>query len=232
MTEAEWLVCTDPAPMLEFLHGRASDRKLRLFAVACVRRVWHQLNDERSRAAIAVAEWFADGSADDSELALAAALAGEARAEHFHLKSFQEFALADAAALATGLGITAYDCVEVMGCIFDAVEERSEESEEIKPAETAAQADLLRDVFGNPFRPVIAAPSWFAWNGSCVVGLARAVYDERELPSGHLDAARLAVLADMLEEAGCADPHLLGHLRSPGPHIRGCWAVDAMAGRS
>jgi hypothetical protein len=63
------------------------------------------------------------------------------------------------------------------------------------------------------------------------VKLAQAVYDERELPSGHLDAARLAVLADMLEEAGCADAHLLGHLRSAGPHVRGCWAVDVLIGK-
>jgi hypothetical protein len=58
------------------------------------------------------------------------------------------------------------------------------------------------------------------------------VYEERDLPSGHLDAARLGVLADMLEEAGCSDPQLLGHLRSPGPHVRGCVAVDAVLGRS
>jgi hypothetical protein len=64
------------------------------------------------------------------------------------------------------------------------------------------------------------------------VNLAQALYEERELPSGHLDAARLAVLADMLEEAGCANPRLLGHLRGPGPHVRGCWAVDLVLGQS
>jgi hypothetical protein len=58
------------------------------------------------------------------------------------------------------------------------------------------------------------------------------VYEERELPSGHLDAARLAVLAGVLEEAGATDPRLLGHLRSPGPHVRGCFALDALTGRS
>ena len=62
--------------------------------------------------------------------------------------------------------------------------------------------------------------------------MAQAIYDERELPSGHLDAARLAVLADMLEEAGCTDPELLGHLRGPGPHVLGCWALDAVLGKS
>jgi hypothetical protein len=61
--------------------------------------------------------------------------------------------------------------------------------------------------------------------------LAQAVCDDCALPSGHLDAARLAILADMLEEAGATDPHLLGHLRSPGPHARGCFAVDCVLGK-
>jgi hypothetical protein len=74
--------------------------------------------------------------------------------------------------------------------------------------------------------------AWLAWHGGAVVKLAQAVYDERELPSGHLDAARLAVLADLLEEAGATDPQLLGHLRSPGPHVRGCVVVDVLTGRS
>ena len=61
MTEAEWLAATDPRPMLTFLGGKASERKLRLFAVAGCRDVWHLLQDERSRKAVAVAERLADG---------------------------------------------------------------------------------------------------------------------------------------------------------------------------
>ena len=80
-------------------------------------------------------------------------------------------------------------------------------------------------------RPAGAHPAWLAWHGGAAVKLAQSVYEERELPSGHLDAARLAVLADMLEEAGCSDAQLLGHLRGPGPHVRGCFAVDAMLGK-
>jgi hypothetical protein len=73
--------------------------------------------------------------------------------------------------------------------------------------------------------------SWLAWNRGATLKLAQAVYDDHDLPSGHLDAARLAVLADMLEEADCSDAHMLEHLRSPGPHVRGCWVVDLLLGK-
>jgi hypothetical protein len=85
-------------------------------------------------------------------------------------------------------------------------------------------ADLLRDVFGNPFRPAAVAPTWLAWHGETVPKLAQSVYDERAFE-------RLPILADALEEAGCADAALLGHLRSPGPHARGCWALDLLLGK-
>ena len=61
MTEAEWLACADTRPMLEFLHDKTSDRKLRLFAIACARRVWPLLADDRSRRVIEVAEHLAEG---------------------------------------------------------------------------------------------------------------------------------------------------------------------------
>jgi hypothetical protein len=69
-----------------------------------------------------------------------------------------------------------------------------------------------------------------SFDASCVTPtvnrLAEAAYEERSLPEGTLDAARLAILADALEDAGCTDTDILGHLREPGPHVRGCWAVD------
>jgi hypothetical protein len=78
---------------------------------------------------------------------------------------------------------------------------------------------------------VAVDPCWLAWQGGTVPLLVQAAYDERELPSGHLDPAWLAVLADALEDAGCSDPEILGHLRGPGPHVRGCWVVDQLLGR-
>jgi hypothetical protein len=94
--------------------------------------------------------------------------------------------------------------------------------------ETAAQAALLRDLFGNPFRLVTADPAWLT---PTVTNLAAAAYEERELPSGHLDAGRLAVLADALEDAGCTDALILAHCRNGGEHVRGCWVVDLLLGK-
>jgi hypothetical protein len=91
-----------------------------------------------------------------------------------------------------------------------------------------AQCDLLRDLFGNPFRPATCDPTW---RTPTAVDLAQAAYDERILPAGTLDPALLAVLADALEEAGCSDRAMLSHLREPGPHVRGCWVVDLILNR-
>jgi hypothetical protein len=80
----------------------------------------------------------------------------------------------------------------------------------------------LRDIVGNPFRPVAIDP---AWRTSTVVGLATAIYAERAFD-------RLPILADALEDAGCDQLDLLAHCRSDGPHVRGCWAVDLVLGKS
>jgi hypothetical protein len=91
------------------------------------------------------------------------------------------------------------------------------------------RAALLRDIFGNPFRPAVLPDDLRTWQGGTIARLAEAAYDELQLPSGLLDATRLAVLADALEEAGCTDPVVLQHLRDGGEHVRGCWLVDLLA---
>jgi hypothetical protein len=82
---------------------------------------------------------------------------------------------------------------------------------------------LIRDLF-NPFQPLTLYPTWLTWNDGTVPKIAQGVYDE-----GALD--RMPVLADALEEAGCADQSLLSHCRQPGPHVRGCWLVDCLLGK-
>jgi hypothetical protein len=71
-----------------------------------------------------------------------------------------------------------------------------------------------------------------AWNDGTVPRLAQGIYEDRKLPDGTLDNSRLAILADALLDTGCEDEGLMAHLRSPGPHVRGCWAVDAISGKS
>jgi hypothetical protein len=93
------------------------------------------------------------------------------------------------------------------------------------------KCNALRDIFGNPFRPVTLDPGWLAWRGGTVRELARVAYEDRRLPDGTLDPSRLAVLADAPKNASCTDANLLGHLRGPGPHVRGCWALDLVLGR-
>jgi hypothetical protein len=82
--------------------------------------------------------------------------------------------------------------------------------------ERSAQADLVREIFGNPFRPDGFSP---AWRTDTVVVLARLIYE-----SG--DFGALPILADALQDAGCDDQELLAHCREPGAHVRGCWVLD------
>jgi hypothetical protein len=220
VTEQEWGRCTDPQKMLVPLTGRASQRKVRLLLCACGRALWGQLPDGRSHKAVEVGEHFADEPGDENMLGPAyreaAAALQEAGAGRLHRR--RPPARVEAAEI----------CLEAVDHWVGAASAVAF-AERAIPREAVAQ--LLREIF-NPFRPVEVHPAWLAWHGGAAVKLATAVYEERELPSGHLDAARLAVLADMLEEAGATDPHLLGHLRSPGPHVRGYAAVDALTGRS
>jgi hypothetical protein len=249
--------------------GKASARKLRLFAVACCRRVWHLLTDERSQDAVTVAEQFADGQASQKKRGRAFVAAGRVReialphdfplAVHYATCAARDSAakniaeqLGDYSGIASrtafSVGATAYEVARgdsgghtqrrpaiQYGPFLSVGEDPAvtRAKERAWRREEAKQADLLRDIFGPlPFRTVKLARGVFAWNDGCVLKLAAAAYEDRLLPSSHLDPDRLAVLADALEEAGCTDAELLGHLRGSGLHVRGCWTVDLLLGRS
>jgi hypothetical protein len=251
MTEAEWLACTDPKKMLKRLQGRASDSKLRLFACACCRRVLHLLNEGCGQAVGMVEEYVQTGKRGG--LHAARRVAHEARGRlgvevwkapdrvahcraevrHWASSTVWEAARQNPAtaaeahlAAARALGWWQKAEEEAGGVVRDPLLRAASSVTELQ-----AQAALLRDLFGNPFRPVSLAPAWLTWHDGTVPKLAQTIYDDRDLPSGHLDRSRLAVLADALEDAGCDDTDILSHCRSDGPHVRGCWVVDLLLGK-
>jgi hypothetical protein len=215
MTEQEWLARDTSAGMLTPFGCRLSPRKLRLALCSCLRSpaVWPLLESRSSRRAVEVGEAFADGAAGKHELRSAQ------RCAYGASRQFPSGKARAAAALATYV------------CWQDGPLRRHGRHTFVSMAKWAGLAvpvDLVHDVQGHPSR---TAPSSAAWLTPTVTALAEAAYEERSLPAGTLDALSLAVLADALEEAGCDDPAVLGHLRGPGPHVRGCHVLDALLGK-
>lgn len=232
MDEDAWMTGVDALAMLEYLRDnadKASDRKLRLFAVACCRRVWRRLIDPRSQLAVEEAERYADGASDLARLREvrrgAELVAQDARqgiredGTNLAARAAEASAVEDIANVpgpASSLANLAAGAYTRMEGI---------QREPALFAEIKAHCDLLRCIVGNPFRPLPAInTAWLAWNGGTVPKLARAIYDAR-------DFDRLPILADALQEAGCDDTAILNHCRGPDSHTRGCWVVDLVLGR-
>ncbi|MGH7174300.1 MAG: hypothetical protein ACRELF_04965 [Gemmataceae bacterium] len=205
---------------------KAGKRKLRLFACGCCRLVWGLLVDRRLKEAVIVAEQFAEGQTDKTELQAAFSrvigltMGGysptdpgvrERTAAHMALSATTARAVSAAIEMtAMPLAMAGYNLGDSKG--------------------DAMLCHLLRCTFGNPFHPVSVNPVWFSWNSAIIPKLAQTIYEERQLPEGTLDQTRLFILADALEEAGCTDPDILSHLRGSGPHIRSCWVIDCLMG--
>jgi hypothetical protein len=220
-----------------------SRRKLRLWACACARRV-PRIEDEPSfREAIELSERFADGIVSGADLTAAHQAFPKTPEDppgwiqctwenvtrpvpSFLLSEDPEEVLC-AAWVASG-GVAAYPLVSAKrqrtadSLRPDSVVRR--QLEILRGEEFKIQACLLRDIFGNPFRPVTIDPACLTWHDATVVKLAQRIYDARSFED-------LPILADTLEEAGCTEPDLLAHLRSPAPHVRGCWALDLILGK-
>jgi len=218
MTEAEWLAATGPTPMLEFLRGKVSDRKLRLFAVACCRRVWHLLPDERSRKAVEVAERYADGKAIGEEVLVALSEAKKVKGFRRQVTGIRHQTPKLAAALSLSLNTEQRFLIHVAGntaCL-------TEEKDKPDAQEQHLQSELLRDIFGNLFRSVSVDPSWLT---SDVRILAEGIYQDHAFD-------RMPILADALQDAGCTNDEVLNHCRDTSlTHVRGCWVVDLVLGK-
>jgi hypothetical protein len=210
VTEAQWLELDDPSPLYYYMPGTLTARKRRLFACACCRLVLSAQTDRRCKLAIEVVERYADGLATGTDLAhaldAAAAVAPATR---------------DAAARACYCAASATDNLPLATARAALEAPRADYR-----AGRKAQAAAFLDLVGNPFRPgSVADIASLARNDGTVGKLAQCVYDDRAYN-------RLPLLADSLEDAGCTDAEVLGHLRGPGPHVRGCWAVDLLLGKS
>ena len=226
MFEARWLACAaDPEPMLRYMLGKTGDRKLRLFACACVRRIWPLLQDERSRTAVEMAERYADHPGGHAQLSRVRAEANEAARLAGSVERSDSM---DARGRAVwGAARAAYATVDDTG--WDVARHAARRSASTfchqDEAERRVQCELVRDLFGNPFQPMPDFSPWLRWHDRCVVKMAQSIYEERRFEE-------LPILGDALEEAGCDDEEILWHCRAPGEHARGCWLLDAILGKS
>jgi hypothetical protein len=240
MRVEEWQKCTDPSPMLKHLRARKrSERKLRLFACACLRRVAHLIEEKAGLRALEVAERFADGQASDQQRA-AAEKARIARLERDPGLSAPVLPsrVAILVPLRWQLAPRAIEAAQHVACdaaraaTFAAAEAAHGVSygdpwtRNFYLQETEQQAELIREIFFKPLlrqRPKIE-PAWRMADDGATVKLAEAIYAERAFD-------RMPILADALEDAGCTHADVLGHCRGPGTHVRGCWVLDLLLGK-
>lgn len=236
MIELSWNRNTEPAKMLAFLResGRLSERKARLFAVACCRHIWPLLADARSRTAVEVAERYADSIAGDREryaarsaAAQAAseakrAIAGAGRGGVLALDRMPAWRAAGAATHAVSSAWQFLDAVD-WASLAAGEEPTGDKRTRAGYAEQDYQAALLRH-FVNPFR--LPKSVSHRWRTDAVLFHATQAYEHRVYPAGHLDPARVNGLFDVIVNAGCREIDLLDHLGGAEPHPPGCWAID------
>jgi hypothetical protein len=210
MDRQQWLECTDARPMLAFLGGRVSKRRLRLFACACFRRVWDELTEEDSRRAVEFVERYADGEIQQEDVAAVRTAAYNAASDARGCTAVNA---------AFGVALATEDDVDR---ILQAVEDAARA--DFSPDARRVQAELFREIVGDPFIPTPTDLAWLMQAKEQVCKVARSAYQ-----STSAEASRM--LADVLEAAGCNYPELLGHLWEEQQHARGCWAVSWVLGK-
>lgn len=228
LTEAAWLAGDDAKHMLASLEDAASIRKLRLLAVAAMRRLWGRLT-EAERLALDTLEQFADGRATLADMERCRSKLADPRSEYWGvfdqvLERIVDPRHARSSHLASGVLTVLHEAIYVPGH-YSSTGNHS-------PAEWARReegnrrtVEAIRDIFGNPYRSIAIEPAWLHWNGGTVPAVARAIYDERRFD-------HLPILGDALEEAGCCNEQILLHCRAPGIHFRGCWLIDLLLDRT
>jgi hypothetical protein len=219
MNEGEGRSSGDLVAMLEGLAKVAGRRKFQLFTCACLRQLWDRTSERPFHKAVVYAERYAEGLIDRDELRAAFVQAWPWGWER--LRSASIVAVAPMARdLPFWRALEAAN--EASSLLAQGARHGGTYHRKVFDAARREQVALAGEVFGDPFREARFAP---CWRTAEVVRLAETVSDEgawEELP----------VLADALEDAGCDDAEVLGHLRAGGRHVRGCWAVDLARGRA
>jgi hypothetical protein len=212
MTEQEWLAESRVDVLLPWLQRakkrQLSARRLRLFGVGCCRLAWRRLTPELRRQ-VEMAERHADGLVTDGELKRTWQANCKLECDSWK---------------ASAVGCLLWGPWMTWKAPVAATRYAANLLAASAGGEWSAQADLLRDIAGNPFRKVVWRPEWAKVNDGQAGKLAEAIYERRSFD-------RLPILGDALEDAGCTDEHVLDHLRQPGPHTRGCWALDLTLAR-
>ena len=241
MTEAEWLRCRNPFVLLVWVRRLATGRRWRLFNAASCRRIESLLSRPFDRALLRAMEDFADtATTDPTPLAESNAEIARRVMQSMCSRRYDAIvrrptteyvAVAGRAKALTA--VTACSRMTCETCWESLVAFRHTQlwdnrtgkiaARSARRAEREVRANIVRDIFGNPFRPVAFAPTWRTTDA---VALARGIYDDRAFD-------RMPILADALQDAGCDNDDILGHCRDTGtPHARGCWVVDHVLGQS
>jgi hypothetical protein len=223
ISEADWLAASDPFALDLYSSAWKHFRKWRLFGVACCRRAMATIPDQRLEVLAACAEQFADGLLTWNEVKKVRRTLTRIR------KELHETAGSDTKTYTLGAleGVTARAPLASLN-VIRATQYAIETVNRSQIGAGAHQAELellaiARDVFGNPFRPVRFDSDW---RTSTAVALAKQMYDSR-------DFSAMPILADALQDAGCENDDVLNHCRdAAGVHVRGCWVVDLVLGKS
>jgi hypothetical protein len=227
-----WRRSHNPHTLLQLVKERAPEgkRKYRLLAAAFCRRAWAKFNAEQ-RHALEVIERYAEGEAKYNEMRLAVA---GMRMEGYRMQPL----LVEAARRKPedGVGSVLFELLggwwSMAPSNIDEADHRPNRSQWIDEAawqaECARMCQIVRESFAPLFDPVKVHPNW---RTKTALELAEAAYLHRDPADGTLESVRLAILADALQDAGCDSPALLDHLRNPGPHVRGYWALDLILGK-
>jgi hypothetical protein len=200
MTEEKWLAAKNPRPMIKFLRGKTSERKLLLFVHAFLRGLEGILVDKWNWANVEKAEL------KSTQWAVLQEMIADLKWRRVEEQDFENAVWARE--MERAIRNSQDGCDKTIQITMTLANRKG----------LPLLSTVVRDLFGNPFRPITLNPTWLT---STVLSLAGQMYDSR-------DFCPMPILADALQDAGCDNADILQHCRGPGPHVRGCWVVDKL----